>query len=70
MNSLQDGNSVKVDRGFNIADAKSCYIKHSSKVIDSSGQLSESDRVTTQRIPSCRKGYWENKEFQNIDVHP
>ena len=54
---LEDGNSVMADRGFKIADlldARSVTLNIPPRLSDPSGQLSESDHVTTRRITSVR----------------
>ena len=57
LNYLDEGDSVMADRGFNISgllDDKGVKLNIPPTLSDSSGQLSESDRVTTHRIASLR----------------
>ena len=55
---MEEGDAVMADRGFNVHDlleAKGVTLNIPTKLTDSSGgQLSESDRVKTQRIASVR----------------
>jgi len=54
---LEEGDAVMADRGFNISDlleAKGVTLNIPPRLNDSSGQLSESDRVKTRRIASVR----------------
>ena len=54
---LDEGDSIMADQGFNIADllhAKGVMLNIPPSLSDSSGQLSESDRVETRRIASVR----------------
>ena len=55
---LEDGDSVKADKGFNIADllnATSVTLNIPFKLTDSPGQFSEDDCVKTQKIASVER---------------
>ena len=54
---LEEGDAVMADKGFNIMDLlddKGITLNIPPKLTDSSGQLSENDRVETRRIASVR----------------
>ena len=54
---LEEGDAIMADRGFNITDllhGKGITLNIPPKLVDSSGQLSEDDRVKTRRIASVR----------------
>ena len=57
LDHLEEGDAIMADRGFNIGDlleGKGVTLNIPPRLSDSSGQLSESDRVKTCRIASVR----------------
>ena len=71
LNLLEEQDSVMADRGFTISDllkTKNVTLNIPPRLEDSSGQLSEHDRVETRRIASVRvhverKGHWMDKKL-------